>query len=501
LSITPALPMIGVMLGDARGPARFGRSLRRIPVAMALALGALVLGGTAASAHPIGNFTLNLYSGIVVAPGTVRVDYVVEMAEISTQEQKPGMDVDGDGEITAAERDGWADRAARSILTNLSMVADGIQVELRLTDSSLRFRPGQGGLDLLYLQATYVGEPPEAGSVVYTDGNYATRPGWREITVRGEPGVAIVSSTVPEDSVSDELKSYPAELIDEPLNVREARFDYEPSDGAIAPPASPTPAGTGSSSPGGSGGFADLLATSSDRAIGFLLLLAFGFGFVHALGPGHGKTIMAASTLSGSVRLRHAIGLGGGVALMHCATVVGLGLIAYAASQTISSDRVFSALRLLTAIIVLVVGAVLLVVRWRQHRHVAEPGATHEHGHRGDHGHRHPDPDARGIDRASLAAVAASGGLIPSPSAVIVLLAAIAADRIPLGIALVVIFSLGLAASLVLVGTLAHYARSWIGRTETRIGAWLPLAAAAAIFVVGIVLTIQAADAVRVLRG
>ncbi len=490
--------------GSGLGARRRAR-ISRILVATALVAVWLIVGASGALAHPIGNFTLNLYSGIVVSPGAVRVDYVLEMAEISTQEQKPGMDLDEDGEITAAERDGWADRASQQILTNLSMVADGIPVELRLTDSSLRFRPGQGGLDLLYLQASYVGEPPEAGAVVFTDGNYSTRPGWREITVRAEPGVAIVASTVPDASVSDELKAYPAELVDQPLDVREARFDYEPSDAPIVP-ASPTVAGTGSSSPGGSGGFADLLATSSDRALGLLLLLAFGFGFVHALGPGHGKTIMAASSLSGSIRLRHAVGLGGGVALMHCATVVGLGLIAYAASQTISSDRVFSGLRLLTAIVVLVVGAVLLVVRWREHRRAADghgAGHTHPNGHRHPtgRGHRHPAPDACGADRASLAAVAASGGLIPSPSAVIVLLAAIAADRIPLGITLVVVFSLGLAASLVLVGTIAHYARTWVGRTESRIGAWLPLGAAAAIFIVGIVLTIQAADAVRVLRG
>jgi ABC-type nickel/cobalt efflux system permease component RcnA len=97
--------------------------------------------------------------------------------------------------------------------------------------------------------------------------------------------------------------------------------------------------------------------------------------------------------------------------------------------------------------------------------------------------------------------VAASGGLIPSPSAVVVLLGAIATDRIPLGIALIVTFSLGLAASLVLIGSITHFARTRIGRTESRIGAWLPLAAAGVIFVVGIVLTVQAADAVKVLRG
>lgn len=452
-----------------------------------------------AHAHPIGNFTLNLYSGIQVQPGRVHIDYVLEMAEISTQEQKPGMDLDEDGEISQDERESWADRASTQIGTNLTMIANGQQVALQLVDSTLRFRTGQGGLDLLYMEATFEGELPDSGEVRYTDANYTTRPGWREIAVAAGPGMAIVAATVPDHTLSDELQSYPSELAADPLNVRDTVFSFQPSD---APVEQTDPSGTGSSgssSPAGSGGFADLLATSSsDRAIGLLLVLAFGFGFLHALGPGHGKTIMAASTLSGSVRLRQALFLGGVVALMHCATVVGLGAIAYAASRTISSERVYSGLKLFTALIVLIVGAVMLVVRWRQRHAVDDHG--HEHrGHRRPHPSR--SPGTTGLDRAGIAAVAASGGLIPSPSAVVVLLGAIAVDRIPLGVALVVAFSVGLAASLVLVGVLSHFAKTRLGETEHRIGAWLPLAAAATIFVVGIVLTVQAVGSIAVIRG
>jgi nickel/cobalt transporter (NicO) family protein len=481
-------------------------ALRRRPVARAFLVLAITtfafLGGSpAAHAHPIGNFTINLYSGIRVLPGRVHIDYVLEMAEISTQEQKAGMDLDEDGEITEDEREGFADRTSTQIQTNLAVIANGQSVELRLVDSTLRFRTGQGGLDLLYMQATFEGELPDSGEVRYTDANFTTRPGWREIAVAAGPGMAIVASTVPDHTLSDELKAYPTELTSQPLNVRDAVFSFQPSDAPVEPTVPAGEGSSGSSSPAGSGGFADLLATSSsDRAIALLLVLAFGFGFLHALGPGHGKTIMAASTLSGSVRLRQALTLGGVVALMHCATVVGLGAIAYAASRTISSERVYSGLRLLTALVVLVVGAVMLVVRWRQRRAGDDDG--HEHG-----GHRHPHPTPKpspgstGFDRAGIAAVAASGGLIPSPSAVVVLLGAIAVDRIPLGVALVVAFSIGLAASLVLVGVVSHYAKTRLGRTESRIGEWLPLAAAATIFVVGIVLTVQAAGSFEVLRG
>jgi nickel/cobalt transporter (NicO) family protein len=475
--------------------------MRRVVLIPAVMAVTFLAGAPQAHAHPIGNFTINLYSGIVIEPGMVHIDYVMEMAEISTQEQKPGMDLDENGEITAEERESWADRASTQIGTNLTMVANGQPVALQLMDSTLRFRTGQGGLDLLYMQATFEGVLPASGEIHYSDTNYDTRPGWREMTVAPGPGMAIVSSDIPDRSVSQELKVYPPSA-SAPLNVREATFTFQPSDAPVEPTA-PGGAGSaggsdsdGSASPAGSGGFADLLAaSSSDRAIALLVILAFGFGFLHALGPGHGKTIMAASTLSGSVRLRHALSLGGIVALMHCASVVVLGLIAYAASRTISSERVYSGLRLFTALAVLIVGAVLLVVRWRQ-RNRPNDQDGHEHGHAHGHQHPHPHPsssvETSGLDRAGIAAVAASGGLIPSPSAVVVLLAAIAVDRIPLGVALVVTFSLGLAASLVLVGAISHFARTWLGRSESRVMEWLPLAAAAAIFIVGVVLTVQA---------
>jgi ABC-type nickel/cobalt efflux system permease component RcnA len=473
--------------------ARWGALLARILAVALVAIGMVLHGPSRAGAHPIGNFTINLYSGIEVSPDHMHIAYVLEMAEISTQEQKTGMDLDEDGVITEAEREGFAERTSAQILTNLHAVANGQPVELILSDSTMRFRTGQGGLDLLYLQASFDGALPESGRVEYRDDNFDTRPGWREITVRAEAGVAITDSTVPEATISDELKAYPQELQLSPLDVREAAFSFQPSDAPIESPAH-SPGGQTATSPGGSGGFADLLATSSDRAAAVLILFAFGFGFLHALGPGHGKTIMAASTLAGSVRVRHTLWLGGGVALMHCASVVALGLIALAAARFISSETVYSGLRVVTAVAVLLVGAILLVVRWKQRQHTR--GRDHDHPH--DQGHAHAPADSRtaNTDRAGLAAVAVSGGLIPSPSAVVVLLGAIAIDRIPMGVALVVTFSVGLATALVAVGLMSSYAKSWLGRSEGRLVAWLPLASAAAIFTVGLVLTVQAVGTV-----
>ena len=290
---------------------------------------------------------------------------------------------------------------------------------------------------------------------------------------------------MPLDTISDELQAYPAGT--DPLNVREASFSFQASTAPPEPTAAP---GTGSvtTSPAGSDGFANLLATSSDRALPVLLLLALGFGFIHALGPGHGKTIMAASSVAGSMRVRHAITLGSAVALMHCASVIGLGLIALAATRFFSSERVFSGLRVITGVLVLAIGGYLLIIRWRR-RKQASDGHTHSHA---DGSHTHA---AAGVDRAGIAAAAAAGGLLPSPTAVVVMLGAIATDRVPLGVALVLTFSVGLATALVLVGVLSVSAKALIGDRAERVAAWLPLGAAAVIFTVGLVLTVQAVTA------
>ena len=450
----------------------------------------------AADAHPLGNFTVNLYSGIRLSSGHVEVDYVLEMAELSTQEQKPGMDLDANGAISPEEMQGWADRAAAQLLTNLHLVINGLPVELSTASDSLRFRVGQAGLDLLYMQATYEGELPASGAADYRDDNYKGRPGWREVTVSADPSVRLLTSSVPEQSISDELQSYPAAGINDPLAVKGATFSFQSADVPVEGSATPPPGAGGSSDPpggsnspaGDTSGLTGLLASAADRALFPILGLAFGFGFVHALGPGHGKVVIAASGVSRSIRLRHALSIGAVVAAMHCATSVGLGLVALSASHVFSSEDVYSSLRILSAVVVLAIGAILLVVRLRQRSEHRRP-ETHVHEH---------DPEEEGAlptstqGRASLGAIVASGGLVPSPSAVVVMLGAVAAGRIAMGIAIVVAFSIGLATALVSVGVLSVYAGGLTDRFLHRVSDWLPIASAAAILLVGVVLTASA---------
>src|SRR4029450_3168054 len=131
-----------------------GRAMRR-PVIFAGVVAGVLLAPTLAAAHPLGNFTINRYAAIELTPGQVRIDYVVDMAEIPTVQVRPEIDTDADGTITDTERAGWAARTGLELLANLTMTVDGRAVPLDVVSSSMRFRPGQGGLDILRLEAAF----------------------------------------------------------------------------------------------------------------------------------------------------------------------------------------------------------------------------------------------------------------------------------------------------------------------------------------------------------
>ncbi|MDP9225340.1 MAG: hypothetical protein M3P18_16145, partial [Actinomycetota bacterium] len=227
------------------------------------------------------------------------------------------------------------------------------------------------------------------------------------------------------------------------------------------------------------------------------LLLAFAAGALHALGPGHGKSIMAAYLVGNEGRVRHAVVVGVAVSAMHTASVVALGLVILGASKLFAPETVFPWLSLVSAIVVLALGAYLLRSRLRARaaaRHLHDGDGHHDHDHPHDHPHIHPHPHpSPGVAPTSwrgLGVIAISGGLLPSPSALIVLLAAVALHRIAFGVVLVGVFSIGLAGALTTVGVLVIKARTYASRRwgESLTNA-LPIFSAAAILLIGAVLT------------
>ena len=498
------------------------RTVRRRALATALVGLAVLLLPAVASAHPLGNFTVNRYSGIQVSAGRVQVAYALDMAEIPTQQEKKRLDADGNGTITAAEFRTWSGKEARSLLAGVELSADGSPVRLRVTCSTAHFGPGQAGLPVLRLDAGFSGvlASPQ-GSISYRDQNDPERIGWREITAVGSGGTALQRSSVPASSVSDELHAYPKDLLSSPLDVRQASLTYGPG-ASDRTSTSPCAASGGESAlrPGiTGGGFADLVqrADVTPAVLALSLLLAIGFGALHAMGPGHGKTLMAAYLVGAGGRIRHATAVGGAVALMHTASVLGLGLLVLALERTFSPERVYPWLGVASGLVALGLGAALLVGRlgaWANerrgggaHPHIHEtppgpiasppeaggtpgPAAPHSHG---PGTHTHPVADAP-LSRRGLTALAVAGGILPSPTALVVLLSAVSFHRVVFGLALIAAFSLGLAAALVVVGLVAIGARDAVtSRLSSGLGRLLPVFSAACIVGVGAFLTIRGA--------
>lgn len=454
---------------------------RRLAAVLAAAAVVTIVPATA-SAHPLGNFSVNRYAGIVVGPLEVRIDYVVDLAEIPTVQVQPRIDADGDGFASSAERAAWASRTASELLDGLSLSIDGAPVHLDVRSASARLSSGQGGLDVLRLTARFAGEAPASGRIEFGDGNFVGRVGWREVTIAGVAGVEILGASVPTESVSDGLRAYPDDLLAGPLDVREATASFVPG-GGIASGTGTEPA-PGSEASGGAGvAFVALVGRTGPFMV-LALVLAFAFGAIHALGPGHGKTLMAAYLVGSGGRTRHAVAVGAAVSVMHTASVLALGFVVLTATEVFAPERVYPWLGIGSGLIAFGLGAWMLVTRlaaWSDAPH------GHHHGHSSHLGH--PQLHRSPFSRTGLAALAAAGGVLPSPSALLVLLASVAAQRVAYGLALVGSFSLGLAGALVAIGVLSIRARDAIsGRMPARIARLVTVASAAAITVVGVVL-------------
>jgi ABC-type nickel/cobalt efflux system permease component RcnA len=224
-----------------------------------------------------------------------------------------------------------------------------------------------------------------------------------------------------------------------------------------------------------------------------MLVVAVGVGALHALGPGHGKGLIGAYLVGGGGTLRQAVAVGSAVSVMHTASVLGLGLLVVSAEQLLPPERIYPWLGLASGLVALALGSWLLVSRihsagWKLGRgHVETEGHAHPH----EDAHIHPPADTP-LSRRGLLALAFAGGILPSPSALIVLLTSISLGRTALGLALISAFSVGLAGSLVAVGALALRARSLAShRLPTRIIGWAPVGSAAAIATIGLVLTVR----------
>lgn len=482
----------------------------KIVSSVVLAAVVLLLTAGPAAAHPLGNFTVNRFSGLEFTKDAVTVHYVVDMAEIPTYQELSRLDPSRKEEPSPAKLQSYADSVGKSVETGVHMSADGRTVPLTAGASDASLRLGQGGLKIMRIEIVLRGPlPSPTAAIRYTDDNFSDRIGWKEIIAYGADGQGVASASVPSKSVSAELHAYPKSMLASPVDVTQASVKLQP--GA----AFSTGGSAGGLTVGSPGAIGGSLATEFAKLIDhdisplFLLaalLLALGVGALHALGPGHGKSIMAAYLVGNEGKVRHALVVGVAVSLMHTASVVVLGLAILGASKLFAPEVVFPWLSLISALVVLALGTYLLRSRLLARARARtvtvaadthDDGHTHDHDHDHlhdhDHGHSHSHAPAPGIAPTSwkgLGVIALSGGLLPSPSALIVLLAAVALHRIAFGLVLVGVFSVGLAGALTTVGVLVIKARSYATRRwGERVTNVLPIFSAAAILLIGMFLT------------
>jgi ABC-type nickel/cobalt efflux system permease component RcnA len=303
-----------------------------------------------------------------------------------------------------------------------------------------------------------------------------------------------------------------------PSSVKMRDWSGSASEGAPA---------TGSTLGGGDGGGGRTAAAqSSDRLAALIavpeltpmialfgLLIACALGALHAFSPGHGKTVVGAYLVGSRGTAKHAAFLGLTVTITHTLGVFALGLVTLFASQYIVPETLLPILSFVSGAIVVTIGLSLFTSRLRgafkrpahahshgSHSHTSEShthtghdaGHTHAHdghshahdghSHDGDaslvhshdggteHSHLPPGADGSPVTWRSLLALGISGGLLPCPSALVVLLSAISLHRVGYGMFLVLAFSVGLAATLTAIGLMFVYAGRWMKRPAGAFG-------------------------------
>jgi ABC-type nickel/cobalt efflux system permease component RcnA len=457
--------------------------MKRVAAAVVLAVSVLVmvLPGRAA-AHPLGNFTVNHYAGIEIAGDVVYVRFSLDLAEIPTFQV--GSEVRARG-------------FARAIAEQLELRIDDRRSTLTTLASRTSGRPGAGGLPTLRFDAVFVADASAGARLEFVDATFAQRIGWREITIAARDGARLLRSSAPARTSSNALRSYPADQLQSPPDVRSASARFEPGTTTGSPPALSERAEPAHRR----GGFESLIERDLSLIVVVLSLLVAAFwGAAHALTPGHGKALVAGYLVGSRGRPRDAVVLGATVTVTHTAGVFMLGFVTLLLSRFIVPEQLYPWLTLVSGLLVVAVGITVLRARLRgvsRHGHDHPPGHHHSWGEDPDEHHHRHHHDGHGVDAVTsrgILGIGVAAGLLPCPSALVVLLSAIALHRIGFGIALIVAFSVGIAATITGIGLVAVLARRAFRRVsfDGPLVRLLPTVSAAVILGVGALLTARA---------
>ncbi|MGA2049555.1 MAG: sulfite exporter TauE/SafE family protein [Terracidiphilus sp.] len=519
----------------------------------------------------MGNFSVNHYSKITLESARIHIDYFIDLAEIPTYQELqqgniPTTAVDPDSAVVI----GYVAARGAELGHGLVLEVNGKAVPLHLVSSGVIFPPGAGGLPTMKMgfvyEAAYSSTTDRQNvRLHYADNNYPGHTGWKEIVAIASAG-SLLRSTVPTIDRSGELSNYPTDLLNSPPQVLEASLAATlpfPSTVAVDQTArSFVPVGTpavvrgitpnhGSEKLGNTptqtidqphaardetphpgsvtSGIVHLeanrqqtprskfteLIQAEHLSPWFLFtaaLIAIGLGALHALEPGHGKTIVAAYLVGSRGTARHAFLLGTIVTASHTAGVFALGAVTLYASRYIVPEQLYPWIGALSGVTIAGLGCYMLL------RRLSGTATDHSHAPGESHGQwmfwrrtagsktesdttQRNATSTQSVSMAQLFTLGITGGIIPCPAALIVLLSAFAMHRIGLGFFLIVAFSIGLASVLIGFGMAMVYARRFMTHLQidgplTR--RWLPVASSAFVTVLGLILTIQALSSVHI---
>jgi ABC-type nickel/cobalt efflux system permease component RcnA len=499
----------------------FLRRRLQVPVTLILMIGLLVF-PCYVLAHPMGNFSISHYSGISIGRGFVEVRYWIDMAEIPTFQE---MQQNGFGDYRDDPRlSAYLSSQAATFAQGLHLTLNGRSLPLQVVSQDVIFPPGAGNLPTMKFGFVYRAAAEEDCTTApchleYEDTNFAGRAGWKEIVASTGEGLSVVSSTAPERDRSEQLSNYPTDLQSSPPQQLWASVSYlaAPVQVSAAPSrivskrnsstrreragakvknkvivAAVNTSPRVSSSPEmrlkpnqqatPRSAFTELMNTKQ-FTLGIVLLsalIAAGLGALHALEPGHGKTIVAAYLVGSRGTARHALLLGLVVTIAHTAGVYLLGGATLYAQKYIFPDRIYPFLGVLSGILIAGMGCFLFLQRYLC--------GQFAHSHRTDFPAAEKSQNRTKLRKRQLLILGMTGGMVPCPSALVVLLSAVALHRTGFGLFLIVAFSIGLAAVLIAMGFVAVYA----GRLMSRLPfeapltqRWLPMASAVMISALG----------------
>jgi len=526
---------------------------RRIVRALWLFIAVALASPAPAAAHPLGNFSISQYSGVQIEPDAIVLRYFVDLAEIPTFQEMQSHEIPADPADPRVAR--YVRETADSLKTGLVLEVDGRRLALDVRSAELIFPPGAADLPTMKLAmrltAALPTAPGAAEDLRYRDDNFATRAGWKEVIAIARSGSALVESSVPDHDRSRELSDYPTDLLDSPPQVREARVRFSrplppaivarvtasrpSSAGPSAPATAPTsitssPRAAADAEAGSApawaapraeaaaqapvvakanvrsvsrSAFTDLITTRelTVSVVAVALVVAAALGAFHALEPGHGKTVVAAYLVGSRGTARHALILGLIVTASHTAGVYLLGGVTFYASHYVVPERLYPWVALLSGLTIAGLGLSLFLRRY------AGAGHAHHHHHHGDHhphdhhhdhgiaGHHTHHHEPGHVSLRQLWALGITGGIVPCPAALVVLLSALSLRRVGFGLLLIVAFSVGLAAVLIAIGVLMVYARRLMARFDESgplVTRWLPLASSAVMTLLGVSIAMQA---------